>query len=336
MNLLIHRVFINGTPFNLGLILIICCGEALIDMVPVLSDSGQTSFTPLVGGAIFNTAIGLGRLGAEVGMVSGISNDLFGEQLHDALVRSQVNTSYLVRSDLPTTLAFVSFNEGHANYTFYDENSAGRSVNIKHIPNLKASSVARQSLSALYVGGISLINEPAASSYCDLVKQYADDTVIILDPNIRENFISDVHSYRQRLQGIIEVADIIKVSDEDLDWLVGSHADEERQVGLLRGNNTTMVVVTKGADGATAYLSSGEKVHQEAPNVCVVDTVGAGDTFNAGFMAKIVEQNLMSKRALARISLTELLASLTYAVKVAAINVARQGANPPWISDLKT
>jgi fructokinase len=107
-------------------------------------------------------------------------------------------------------------------------------------------------------------------------------------------------------------------------------------VGLLRGNNTTMVVVTKGADGATAYLSSGEKVHQEAPNVCVVDTVGAGDTFNAGFMAKIVEQNLMSKRALAHISLTELLASLTYAVKVAAINVARQGANPPWISDLKT
>ena len=316
--------------------MIICCGEALIDMVPVLSDSGQTSFTPLVGGAIFNTAIGLGRLGTEVGMVSGISNDLFGEQLYDALVMSKVSTSYLVRSDLPTTLAFVSFNEGHANYIFYDENSAGRSVNIKHIPNLKASSAASQSPSALYVGGISLINEPAASSYGDLVKQYAADTVIILDPNIRKNFINDVDCYRQRLQGIIDVADIIKVSDEDLDWLVGSHADEEQQVGLLRGTSTAIVVVTKGADGATAYLSSGEKVHQEAPNVCVVDTVGAGDTFNAGFMAKIVEQNLMTKRALAHISSAELLASLTYAVKVAAINVSRQGANPPWISDLET
>ena len=316
--------------------MIICCGEALIDMVPVLSDSGQTSFTPLVGGAIFNTAIGLGRLGTEVGMVSGISNDLFGEQLYDALVMSKVSTSYLVRSDLPTTLAFVSFNEGHANYIFYDENSAGRSVNIKHIPNLKASSSASQSPSALYVGGISLINEPAASSYGDLVKQYAADTVIILDPNIRENFINDVHCYRRRLQGIIDVADIIKVSDEDLDWLVGSHADEEQQVGLLRGTSTAIVVVTKGADGATAYLSSGEKVHQEAPNVCVVDTVGAGDTFNAGFMAKIVEKNLMTKRALAHISLAELLASLTYAVKVASVNVSRQGANPPWISDLET
>ena len=118
--------------------------------------------------------------------------------------------------------------------------------------------------------------------------------------------------------------------------MVGSHADEEQQVGLLRGTSTAIVVVTKGADGATAYLSSGEKVHQEAPNVCVVDTVGAGDTFNAGFMAKIVEQNLMTKRALAHISLAELLASLTYAVKVAAINVSRQGANPPWISDLET
>jgi fructokinase len=276
----------------------------------------------------------LGRLGAEVGMVSGISNDLFGEQLHDALVTSKVNTSYLVRSDLPTTLAFVSFNEGHANYTFYDENSAGRSVNIKHIPNLKASSVARQSLSALYVGGISLINEPAASSYCDLVKQYADDTVIILDPNIRENFISDVHSYRQRLQGIIEVADIIKVSDEDLDWLVGSHADEERQVGLLRGNNTTMVVVTKGADGATAYLGTGESVHQAVPKVSVVDTVGAGDTFNAGFMAKLANQKLMSKSALAAVTPAQLSASLAFAAKVAAINVSRQGANPPWLSEL--
>jgi fructokinase len=319
--------------------LIICCGEALIDMVPVLSDSGQTSYAPLVGGAIFNTAIGLGRLGIEVGMVSGVSHDLFGQQLHDALAASKVNTSYLVRSNLPTTLAFVSLDGGHASYTFYDENSAGRCLQITDLPDLSDAQRNNQSNSqsnnALYFGGISLINEPAADAYCALAQKYADDMVIVLDPNIRTSFISNDQAYRQRLQHIIEVADIIKVSDEDLDWLVGDAAAEPQQVGLLRGQRKAIVIVTKGADGATAYLTTGEAVHQNVPKVSVVDTVGAGDTFNAGLLAKLVNLNLMSKSALANISSTELLTALAYAAQVAAVNVSRQGANPPWLSDLQ-
>ena len=323
--------------------MIICCGEALIDMVPVLSDSGQTSYAPLVGGAIFNTAIGLGRLGIEVGMVSGISHDLFGQQLHEALAASKVNTSYLVRSNLPTTLAFVSLNEGHASYTFYDENSAGRCLQIADLPDLSDAQCNHQSNSqsnnqssnALYFGGISLINEPAADAYCALAQQYADNMVIVLDPNIRTSFINNDQAYRQRLQHIIEVADIIKVSDEDLDWLVGDAAAEPQQVGLLRGQSKAIVIVTKGANGATAYLTTGETVHQNVPKVCVVDTVGAGDTFNAGLLAKLVQLNLMSKVALANINPTELLESLAYAAQIAAVNVSRQGANPPWLSDLQ-
>ena len=323
--------------------MIICCGEALIDMVPVLSDSEQTSYAPLVGGAIFNTAIGLGRLGIKVGMVSGISHDLFGQQLHNALAASNVDTSYLVRSNLPTTLAFVSLNEGHASYTFYDENSAGRCLQIADLPDLydthgdnqSNSQSNSQSNNALYFGGISLINEPAADAYCALAQKYADDMVIVLDPNIRTSFINHDQAYRQRLQHIIEVADIIKVSDEDLDWLVGDATAEPQQVSLLRGQSKAIVIVTKGADGATAYLTTGEAVHQNVPKVCVVDTVGAGDTFNAGLLTKLVNLNLMSKAALANISSTELLTALAYAAQVAAVNVSRQGANPPWLSDLQ-
>ena len=320
---------------RIGLILIICCGEALIDMVQVLSDSGQTSYAPLVGGAIFNTAIGLGRLGIEVGIVSGVSNDLFGQQLHDALVVSKVDTSYLVRSNLPTTLAFVSLDAGHASYTFYDENSAGRSFQVTHVPNLFDVQRGIKSCNALYFGGISLINEPAADAYCSIAQKYANDMVIVLDPNIRTNFISNDKTYRQRLQHIIDVADIIKVSNEDLDWLVGGAIPEQQQVHLLRGKNKAIVIVTKGSEGATAYLTAGEVVHQDVPKVCVVDTVGAGDTFSAGLLAKLVSLNLMSKTALANISRTELLESLAYATQVAAVNVSRQGANPPWLSDLK-
>ena len=314
--------------------MIICCGEALIDMVPVLSESGQTSFTPLVGGAIFNTAIGLGRLGTQVGMLSGVSNDLFGQQLQQALVDSKVDTSYLIRSNSPTTLAFVTLNEGHASYTFYDENSAGRSVECADLPNLSNLKGNSNSSNSLYFGGISLINEPAADAYCALAQKYSADMVIVLDPNIRANFISNEQSYRQRLQNIIDVADIIKVSDEDLDWLVESTHNESKQVALLRGTGKAIVVVTKGADGATAYLSTGESVHQDVPQVSVIDTVGAGDTFNAGMLAKLANLGLMSKTALANISPSQLTQCLAYAAQIAGINVSRQGANPPWLNEL--
>jgi fructokinase len=323
---------------KLGLILIICCGEALIDMVPVLSESGQTSYAPLVGGAIFNTAIGLGRLGVPVGMLSGVSTDFFGEQLTSSLLDSMVDTSYLIRSNAPTTLAFVTLTEGQASYTFYDENSAGRCVKLSDLPRLTdAAQIKGKSVipTALYFGGISLINDPAAAAYCALAQNNAADMVIVLDPNIRTNFIVDEQHYRDALQIIIDVADIIKVSDEDLDWLVGDDDhNETQQVALLRGERRVIVVVTKGEKGATAYLASGETIHQCVPDVVVEDTVGAGDTFNAGFLAKLLGEGLMSKAALTHISSAQLLQALAYGAHVAGINVTRQGANPPWLSEL--
>ena len=113
--------------------MILCCGESLIDMIPIENTSNEVSFTPLAGGAIFNTSIALGRLNVPVGLISGVSSDFLGQKLVNELSNSNVNTEYLIRKDNPTTLAFVSLKNGHANYTFYDENSAGRSVNISDI-----------------------------------------------------------------------------------------------------------------------------------------------------------------------------------------------------------
>ena len=317
--------------------MIICCGETLIDMVPVESATGQTCYAPLVGGAIFNTATGLGRLGIQVGMLSGVSTDLFGQQLADALSASNVSTAYLIRSKLPTTLAFVALNGGQASYTFYDENTAGRSLTEADLPGVQNLG---KDLTALYCGGISLISEPAADTYCALVLQHAADKVIIVDPNIRIGFISHEPSYRERLKQIIDVCDIVKVSDEDLHWLAGSVStraktlSEAQQVAQLRGLSNAIVVVTKGAEGATAYLANGQSVHQGVPKVTVVDTVGAGDTFNAGFIARLAELGLMSKSSLAQISLTALSDALAHGAKVAGVTVSRQGANPPWSNEL--
>ena len=313
--------------------MIICCGEALIDMVPVVSVDEQASFAPLVGGAIFNTAIGLGRLGAKVGMMSGVSTDLFGTQLQEALEASKVDTSYLVKLNAPTTLAFVTLTNGQASYTFYDENSAGRSLSLKDVPKLCAVD-GEPKPSALYFGGISLINDPAASAYCAFAEDNAKDTVIVLDPNIRTSFITNEQAYRDGLQRIINVADIIKVSDEDLDWLVGEAEDEASQVAALRGETQAIIVVTKGADGATAHLASGEQVHQGVPKVVVVDTVGAGDTFNAGLLAKLLELGVLSKAELSKITSDQMQQALAFGAQIAGVNVTRQGANPPWLSEL--
>ena len=127
--------------------MILSCGEALIDMLPRQSTEGEAAFAPYAGGAVFNTAIALGRLGVPSGFLSGVSTDLFGEVLTDTLAASKVDTSLLIRSGRPTTLAFVKLVAGQASYAFYDENTAGRMIAPADLPAIPAS------VSAMFFGG---------------------------------------------------------------------------------------------------------------------------------------------------------------------------------------
>ena len=138
--------------------MILCCGEALIDMIPTPTEAGLDGFVPHCGGAVYNTAIALGRLGVRTGMLTGLSSDMFGQQLSNGLIASHVDVSHVITSDRPTTLAFVQLVNGHATYDFYDENSAGRMIGQSDMPDLSAE------VSALYFGGISLACEPGADS----------------------------------------------------------------------------------------------------------------------------------------------------------------------------
>ena len=152
--------------------MILCCGEALVDMLPRQLPDGSNVFLPVSGGAIFNTAIALGRLGFSTGFVSGISTDMFGEQLIDSLKQSGVSTDYCVRKKNLSTLAFVKLTNGHAEYLFFDENSAGRLVEFSEIPAMPKEAAA------MHFGAISLIPEPCGSAYEVLMKQYATDLVM--------------------------------------------------------------------------------------------------------------------------------------------------------------
>ncbi|KAA3450998.1 carbohydrate kinase [Mesorhizobium sp. SARCC-RB16n] len=302
--------------------MILCCGEALIDMLPRTTTQGEPAFAPYVGGAVFNTAIALGRLGAPAGFFSGLSSDLFGGQFRDALGASKVSSTYAHTSPRPTTLAFVRLNNGQATYTFYDENTAGRMLTIEDLPQLGGE------IEAMLFGAISLISEPAGSAYEEFMRREHEARVMMLDPNIRPNFIPDKAKHLRRIREMMAMADIVKLSDEDLHWFgeAGAHEDVVRN-WLDRGPK--LIVVTHGSEGAVGY-SKQHRVTVMPETVTVVDTVGAGDTFNAGILASLHDQGLLTKAAISGLSEDAIRKALALGAKAAAVTVSRAGANPPW------
>lgn len=308
--------------------MILCCGEALIDMIPSPTGAGRDGFVPYSGGAIFNTAIGLGRLGAPTGFLTGLSTDLFGAQLAADLKASHVDAGFAITSDLPTTLAFVRLTDGHATYTFYDENTAGRSLSPDALPDLPPQ------IEALYFGGISLISEPCADFYAALAIRESTQCTIMLDPNIRPGFITDEQNYRARLARMIAVTDILKVSDEDLDWIMPGDDAVEAKAAALHAQGPKLVIVTRGSAGASAFMTGADRIDVAAPPTVVVDTVGAGDTFNAGVLAALHSAGALSRRAIAALGPDVVERALSQGAAVAAVTVSRAGANPPWAHEL--
>ncbi len=299
--------------------MILCCGESLIDMLPRAATTGEPAFTPVAGGSVFNTAIALGRLGAPAGYLGGLSTDLFGQVLWDALAASQVDASLAPRSARPTTLAFVTLTDGQAQYAFYDENTAGRMLTEADLPDLP------EQVEALFFGGISLVSEPGADSYATLCAR-AGERLVMMDPNIRPGFVRDEARYRARLADMLGRADIVKISDEDMQWLGTSPA------ALIDGG-AALVLETRGADGVVAVSAQGEMA-VPARKAQVVDTVGAGDTFNAGLLAGLSRAGLLSRGAVRAASLQDLRPAVMLGAAAAAVTVSRAGANPPWDSEL--
>ena len=308
--------------------MILCCGEALIDMVAAPSLDGPDGFVPHSGGAVFNTAIALGRLGARAGMLTGLSHDMFGDQLADALKASDVDTTHIIRSDRPSTLAFVKLEDGQASYSFFDENSAGRMIRAEDMPELPSD------ITALFFGGISLASDPSASAYAALLDRQGGPRAVMIDPNIRPLFITDAEGYRRRMAAMIRQADIVKVSDEDLNWLNPAPLTQAEKISAMLDTGPSVVIVTQGAEGAIATLADGTSIAVPAAKTNVVDTIGAGDTFNAGFLAKLSELDLLTPEALGTLDLDALRDAMTYGARVAAITVSRAGANPPWANEL--
>ena len=308
--------------------MILCCGESLIDMIPEQTIKGGSGFVPHAGGAIFNTAIGMGRLECRVGLMSGMSTDIFGQQLMAELTTSNVDTSNVILSDRPTTLAFVQLTDGQASYLFYDENSAGRMIEVEDMP------YQLEAVTTFLLGGISLHCDPGAEAYVQFAETHANGSVVMVDPNIRPSFISNEIRFRDRIERMLRLADIVKVSDEDLNWLFPESETIEIKVARLQKLGPAIVVLTRGSSGVNAWKPEGNPIFVDSLKVDVVDTVGAGDSFNAGFLTSLANAGLLNKGTIRLISESDIVSALNFGVRTAAITVGRVGANPPWKDEL--
>lgn len=302
--------------------MILCCGEALIDMLPRETTQGEPAFSPYPGGAVFNTAIGLGRLGVQTQFLCGMSSDFLGDILRDALTASGVDHSPSPSMVAPCTVAFVKLVEGQATYAFYDENSAMRTMTV-------APAVAAE---ALFFGGISLVGDGCGEAFEALMLREAPARVTMIDPNIRPSFIQDVTAYRTRVDRMMAAADIIKLSDEDLHWMEGEGDLADLARGLV-AKGAKLVCITEGSKGVTGYTAD-HTVFVAAQKAEVVDTVGAGDTFNAGLLAGLDRAGCLTKARVAALTEDEIHAALTLGARAAAVTVARAGANPPTAAEL--
>lgn len=306
--------------------MILCCGEALIDFLPRSGAGGAALYQPFNGGSVYNTAIALGRLGVRTGLYSGLSTDFFGDMLREGLKASKVDLRYIKSWERPSTLAFVKLTDGHARYSFFDDNSAGRMLTRKDLPRLE------KSVAALHFGSISLIPEPGGATLEALMKREARTRVTSLDPNIRPGMIKDRRKHLARLSRMIAMVDILKISDEDVAWMTGK-TDLAAAARKWLKAGARIVVVTRGGNGVEAFTAR-DRIARPAVPVTVADTVGAGDTFTAGLLAALQAARLLDKKKLAAISASDLESALAFAARAAAITVSRPGCDPPWAREL--
>ncbi|MFV0384356.1 carbohydrate kinase family protein [Paracoccus sp. (in: a-proteobacteria)] len=301
--------------------MILCAGESLIDMVP---ENG--AFRPLAGGAVYNTAIALGRLAEPVAYLWPISRDPFGDMLLRPLQEAGVNLDLCPRSDRLTTLALVTLTGGEARYSFYDEGSAGRMLAPADIPALPDRT------QAIFAGGISLVPDPCGAAIEALVARNHARLPVMIDPNIRPFFIDDAAAHRARLDRLLRHADIVKLSADDLDWLYPGLPPQDAAREVLK-LGPKLVLQTGGEAGARA-IWSGPDISVPAVRTTVADTIGAGDTFNAGVLASLGRQGVLTKAGIAAITPDQIAAALTLGAQAAAITVSRPGANPPWAHEM--
>ncbi|MFP4326547.1 MAG: carbohydrate kinase family protein [Paracoccaceae bacterium] len=304
--------------------MILACGEALVDVLTSPRPDGAPGPRVVPGGAAFNLAVALARLDQPAGLVAGLSTDSHGDLLRGRARAEGVSIDLCPLREGPTTRALVEEGEPPA-YSFADQGSAGRLLRPEDMPALPSSATA------LAFGGISLAAEPCGTAFEALARREAGARVMLLDPNIRPPAVENPEDYRARLWRMAALADIVKLSDEDMAWLCPG--DPAAGMRRLLECGAGLVVLTEGAAGARGATAEAQ-ARVPAPVVPVADTVGAGDAFAAGLLSWLRREGWLTRAALPALDRAALTAALGFASRVAARSVTRPGADPPRLSEL--
>ena len=295
-------------------------GEALIDFIA--SDDG--SYRPHLGGSPYNVAIALARQGIGVSYMSPFSDDTFGAQLKDAMKGEGVNLPITRRSLWPTSLALVTIDEsGMPTYRIYREGIADKDVSFDEIQAILPSD-----LKVFHTGSLAITPSqlPKMKRLFALMRDRS--VTVSLDVNIRLRASIDTDAYINGVRSLLPLADIVKASDEDLEpFRFGKYAVESaKQAYSEMGSG--ILVLTTGKDGAVLF--AGDRII-ERPSYAVksiADTVGAGDTFHAAFLASLYRNGLFNEPA-GEINFRILGSAVDFACAAAAVNVTRVGCSPP-------
>jgi fructokinase len=306
-------------------------GEALIDLI----SEADGRFNPCLGGAVYNLARALSRQGLGTLYLNPFSSDKLGQSLMQQMVNDGVVLSQPVPVQAVTSLAVVNLNEnGHPNYAFYRDGVADRQVTASQMAT-DCSSHAH-SIEFVCTGALALDARDQHVYLPWLVQQKQAGQCVVVDANLRPSVMPDLPAYQRCVHAFLDVADIIKVSDEDLLALnVPGETPLAQARHVMQTTQAKLIALTMGANGAWLLTRHGEYFAHETARLNIVDTVGAGDSFLAGLLAALASLNTAGhslNHVLAKLTPEQAQIALGHAIASASLCVQERGCIPPtWI-----
>jgi fructokinase len=294
-------------------------GETLVDLVPGLG--GREA---VLGGSPYNVAIGLGRLGAKVGIATVLSTDVEGQRFKAALEADGVDLSYVAYSDAqsPTALVEEGTAESGPRYVF---TLGGTAFDAP----LALPKLWPEELHHIHVGSISALLSPLADTAYDALKGAKGRRTTSYDPNIRPMITPDRDKARADVERLVALADIVKASEEDVEWLYPERSVRDAMTAWL-GLGPKLAVLTRGGKGAEAFTVDGH-VTISAPMIKVQDTVGAGDSLMSSMLYAMDRDGTLGAGHSAWTP-EAIHKWLNFAVRASAYTCTQKGSNPPRLS----
>ncbi|GAA3906579.1 carbohydrate kinase [Streptomyces lacrimifluminis] len=301
-----------------------CVADAFTE--PAASAPNELALRVLPGGGPANTAVALARLGTPARFLARLSDDVFGRLFRARLEASGVDLAYAVAATEPSTLAVAELDAtGQAAFSFHAQNTADWQWTPAELARVDLSETT-----CVHTGSLALVREPGGAVVEEFLAAAAERATISVDPNVRPLLVRP-EVYRARLTHWCALADILRLSEDDLELLLPGTAPEEA-CDIWHTEGVRLVVITLGAGGALASLD-GERLRVPAVATRVVDTVGAGDSFTAGLLHHLGTGGLLGGR-LTGLGLDEVAEACRFGAGVAALTCSVAGPNPPWLNEL--